>query len=134
MNAPRLMKGVLGLVVVAALFMIVVNWVGDYRATSGTASQDDPGDHGDVYDHRQEPRRRRPLPAKPTAAEKVLIVQVQGLNFRQKPSGTARAFRGLAQNERVVLVSQEGAWYKVRDSSGTVGYITSNPAYTKPAQ
>lgn len=133
MNAPRLMKGVLGLFVVAALFMIVVNWVGEYRATSGTGAKTTPATTATSTPSPGASATQTP-PAKPTATEKVLIVQVQGLNFRQKPSGTARAFRGLAQNERVVLVSQEGAWYKVRDSSGTVGYITSNPAYTKPAQ
>ena len=130
MDMRRWAKGGFGLVVVVVIFVVVVNWIGDYRtaqrplskANSETTTTAAPGSGV------QTPQN---VPTQPQAAAQVLVVQVEGLNLRQKPSGTSRAYRGLAKGEKVVLIAQEGDWYKVRDSAGTVGYVTSNPAYTK---
>ena len=64
-------------------------------------------------------------------APQVLIVSVDGLNFREQPDGQSKAIRGLSKGERVTLVATQGDWYKVEDSKGVIGYITSNPTYTE---
>lgn len=124
MDAGRWAKGAVGLIVLIALFVVVLTWIGDYRAAQSLSSTN--------TETTATVTGAENATAQPEAAQ-VLVVQVQGLNLRQEPSGTSRAHRGLAKGERVVLISQEGEWYKVRDSAGTVGYITANPAYTKKA-
>jgi uncharacterized protein YgiM (DUF1202 family) len=135
MDLQRMAKAALGVLVLVVLFMLIANWIVDYRAASRGGVKADTETTGTVAPApAASPTQAspQPQPSQQSASQKVLVVQVQGLNFRQKPSGTARAYRGLSQGEKVYLISQEGDWYKVQDSSGTVGFITSNPAYTKP--
>jgi len=135
MDLQRMAKAGLGVLVVVVLFMLVANWIGDYRSASRSGAKAPTETTGTVAPApAASPTQASPQqqPPQQSTSQKVLVVQVQGLNFRQKPSGAARAYRGLSQGEKVYLISQEGDWYKVQDSSGTIGYITSNPAYTKP--
>ena len=67
---------------------------------------------------------------KPAAPTVVLVVEVDGLNFRKEPNSDSPAMRGLAKGERVTLLEDQGDWYKVRDAKKVIGYITSNPSYT----
>lgn len=134
MDAMKIAKAALGVVVVIVLFVVVMNWWGDYRtatavlkgakassgATTSTVTSGGSGDSGATQ------------PDKTTngTSTKVLLVAVDGLNFRAQPNSDSKSIRGLSKGERVTLLATVGDWYKVEDSSGVIGYITANPTYT----
>ena len=141
MDVPKAAKAVAGVIAVAVVAGIVMNWVGDYRAASsgrsGTAASAPSAAATSAAGSTEEPAgTTKPTPGttKPAATNQVLLVKVDGLNFRKKPSDQSKAMRGLSKGERVVVISSEGSWYKVEDSKGVVGYITSNPTYTQQAK
>ena len=137
MDARRFLKTVIGLVVVIGLLALVLNWWGDYRAaqsTSGAKTKETTATPAPSTSSEATTDATAPEPQTETATKTVLVVQVAGLNLRQEPSGASTAYRGLKKGEKVVLISQEGDWYKVQDANGVVGYITANPAYTKKSQ
>lgn len=134
MDAMKIAKAALGVVVVIVLFVVVMNWWGDYRAatavlkgakassgaTTSTVTSGGSGDSGATQ------------PDKTTngTSTKVLLVAVDGLNFRAQPNSDSKSIRGLSKGERVTLLATVGDWYKVKDSRGVIGYITANPTYT----
>jgi cell wall-associated NlpC family hydrolase len=55
-----------------------------------------------------------------------------GVNLRSAPSTSSTILRALPKGEKIsVLDTSGGSWFKVRDSRGTVGYISSSSKYTK---
>ena len=141
MDVPRTAKAVVGVIAVVVVAGIVMNWVGDYRAASsgrdGTAATTPSAQATSTAGSTGKPAgtsKPTPRTTKPAATTQVLLVKVDGLNFRSKPSDQSKAMRGLSKGERVVVISSEGNWYKVEDSKGVVGYITSNPTYTQQAK
>lgn len=134
MDARRFLKTVIGLVVLVGLLVLVLNWWGDYRSAQRASALKQQGETTATLSPESTGETATESPASPAATKTVLVVQVPGLNFREEPSGTAKAYRGLKKGEKVVLLEQVGDWYKVEDLNGLVGYITANPAYTKKTQ
>jgi len=136
MDARRFLKTVIGLVVLVGLLMLVLNWWGDYRAAQRASASKRQIETTATPSPQSSEETATDTPASPveSATKTVLVVQVPGLNFREEPSGTAKAYRGLKKGEKVVLLEQDGDWYKVEDVNGLVGYITANPAYTQKTQ
>ena len=139
MNTVKIAKAVLGIAVVLVLFLIVANWWGDYRgaaagakAGKGSTATSSTVTGGTSVSPESGMGNDSGATAGGTdAPPQVLIVSVDGLNFREQPDGQSKAIRGLSKGERVTLVATQGDWYKVEDSKGVIGYITSNPTYTE---
>ncbi|MGF7048175.1 cell wall-associated NlpC family hydrolase [Paenibacillus sp. DS2015] len=55
-----------------------------------------------------------------------------GVNLRKAPSTSATIIRRLPKGEKLSVLQTSGkSWLKVRDSRGTLGYISSSSKYTK---
>ncbi len=134
MDWVKLTRAAVGVVVVAILFGLVANYIGNYReATRAGGSASSSGTATPTPDG-STPSTSAADSSEPEASAQVLIVAVDGLNFRKEPSGQSRAMRGLSKGEKLTLLATEGDWFKVRDGNNVVGYITSNPAYTDVAK
>lgn len=142
MDRNKLIRAGAGVIALLVVFSLVANWVGDYRsATNGSArasaseaSTPTAESEGASTSNSKPAATEQERPASSTSSTQVLIVAVDGLNFRKEPSGQSKAMRGLAEGEKVTLLATEGDWFKVRDSKKVVGYITSSPTYTDPAE
>jgi uncharacterized protein YgiM (DUF1202 family) len=143
MNTSRAIRTIVGLVVVMALAGLVMNWVGDYRSastkgsapeTSAQSSESTKSGDSDTAPSGGTSGDQKPAsetaPENPPAAKTVLVVDVDGLNFRAEPNADSPAIRGLRKGEKVGLLEDQGHWYKVVDKNGDTGYITSNASYT----
>lgn len=57
-------------------------------------------------------------------------VIVSSVSFRSAPSTSSNVMKYLKAGEKVVLLEQpNGYWFKVKDSLGTIGYISSGEKY-----
>ncbi|GKU80411.1 SH3 domain-containing C40 family peptidase [Paenibacillus sp. L3-i20] len=73
-------------------------------------------------------------PAQPIqAAQATQSAQViWGVNMRTAPSSAGTVIRMLKKGEKISIVEQaNSSWYKVSDSKGKTGYISSSSKYTK---
>ncbi|MHB9002713.1 MAG: SH3 domain-containing protein [Coriobacteriia bacterium] len=136
----RIARGGVGVVVVAIIFLTVMNWVGDYRsesAANGAGSIDASGTPNATATPSATLPATKPkasAPEEPSATPvsgKTVTVLVDGLNFRSAASKDAELIRGLSANEKLDLIAQEGSWLQVKDSQGTIGYVSGSGSYTR---
>jgi hypothetical protein len=59
------------------------------------------------------------------------VVAVTDVNLHIDASAASDTIRTLKKDEKVTLVAKEGDWYKVTDSGGQIGYLTTSATYTK---
>jgi len=60
---------------------------------------------------------------------------VQGVNFRQQPSLSADRIRLLNKGETIEILDKVNSyWYKAKDSTNTVGYVTTMKKYLDVSQ
>jgi len=111
----RLFRALLGIAVIGLILVILNSWWGEYRAASES-------------DARSAAATSSPNPAASTTPVKGLVLE-DGLNLRNQPDVTAKSIRGLKRGETVVIVGTSGTWVQVKDSGGTVGWVTNNPQY-----
>lgn len=140
MTSSKVLRAIVGVLVLLVLLVLVLNWFGDYRSASRkpsgsdrsstateTSSAETPGGDATADGAGEEST----TPSETEATQ--LIVTVDGLNFRREPRSDSKAMRGLKNGERVDLLEDLGDWYKVRDKDGVEGYITSSSSYTRSA-
>lgn len=66
----------------------------------------------------------------PAAMAASSAVVEAGVNFREAPSANASVIRMLKKGEQLAIVEQTNAyWYKVTDSTGKTGYVSSSSSY-----
>lgn len=134
MDLQRLAKGAAGVIVLVVLAVVVAGWWGDYRSATrnGTTSStpETTATAGGTGTSQEPTKTDEAESAQSSGTRTLLVVQVDGLNLREKPSGTSKAFRGLDEGEKVLLLGEEGEWYKVQDANGQVGYVTAKASYT----
>lgn len=70
------------------------------------------------------------LPA-PVANAATSAEVIWGVNMRTGPSTSDSVIRMLKKGEQVAVLGQSGGWYKISDSSGKTGYISSSAKYTE---
>jgi uncharacterized protein YgiM (DUF1202 family) len=93
----------LSLIVVVTL---VWTWVGEYRSAVGEREQSEP------------------------SAPYVRVLN-DGLNLRAEPMTTATVLKTLKKDQRLVLLEKRSSWYKVRDDTGTEGWVAAGGRYTE---
>jgi len=121
----RFIKGTLGVVVVLVLLVMVSNWWGDYKREA--ARQPEKTATSTV-------ESTKTSGASKATTASVVVVLIDGLNFRKKPAADAATIRGLKKGEKLALVSKAADWYQVKDSKGTVGYVAAKPQYVRVEQ
>lgn len=66
------------------------------------------------------------------AATTTTLEVIYGVNLRKGPSTSSTVIRMLQKGEKVTLVSKySSSYWKVKDSKGNTGYISSSSKYTK---
>lgn len=71
------------------------------------------------------------MPA-PTAYAAQSAEVIWGVNMRTAPSASGTVIRMLKKGENVTIIEEaSNGWYKVSDSKGKTGYISSSSKYTK---
>ena len=118
-NWGKLVKAVLGIVVVLVLASVVYNWWGDFKSASvtvaGTTTQTvNPG--GSQI-------------ATGSAGTTYGLIRIDGVNFRVSPNSTSKLIRGLKKGDKVVVLAKEGQWYKAKDTKGKTGWVTASSDY-----
>lgn len=129
-DVQRFIKPVVALVILGVILLTVMNWWGDYR----TPDPVDVGETTATVEATATPEgEAAPEESEPEAEESLgtVIVLVNGLNFRKEASSDSEQIRGLATDTRLDLLGEDGDWYKVRDSDGVVGYVSSSSQYTR---
>lgn len=127
-DLKNIMKGVAAVVALVVLLFVVWGYISDFRS----AEKKTPETTGTV-EATTTPEGEKPAEggAAESTAGKIVIVTIDGLNFRQKPESDAKAIRGLEKGEKLTLVKTQDGWYQVKDADGKVGWISSNPQYSK---
>lgn len=118
MTASKLIRAALGVAVVIVLGIVVMNWWGDFRSAGSfkpTTTVTTPTGGAST--------------STTEAVSGIAIVKIDGVNFRTKPSSSAKLIRGLKKGEEVTVVLKDGQWYKVEDSKGKTGWVTANGDY-----
>jgi uncharacterized protein YgiM (DUF1202 family) len=118
------------------LVVMVFRWVGDYRENAAkqraaAASQEqtptpEPAEKGSGSASGGDAKTTDKTSAKPT----IIIVDIEGLNFRPKADPKAKPIRGLSKGEELTLIAQKDTWYHVKASDGTKGWVTAAQGYT----
>jgi uncharacterized protein YgiM (DUF1202 family) len=154
----KILRAVAAVVVLGVLLIVVQGWVREYRtAPEPPAQQAEPASsttgtpEGAVKDGATRSDGAAPSegdgsgttkasdaePAKAdstTTKNKRIVVLVDGLNLRLEPVATGAVVRGLKADETLVVLRKKGDWYYVRTASGSQGWISSNPSYTRAAK
>jgi uncharacterized protein YgiM (DUF1202 family) len=113
----KLVRALIGVAVIGLILVMLNSWWGEYRAASQASA-------------RSTSPTSSPNPATTITPAKALVL-TDGLNLRAKPDVTSNSIRGLKRGETLVVVGQSGTWAQVRDSGGTMGWVTNNPQYLK---
>lgn len=105
----------ISLIVVVTL---VWTWIGEYRAALG---------------ERAEAEASSTVEATATAPATAPYVRVlnDGLNLRAEPMTTATVLKTLKKDQRLMLLEKRSSWYKVRDDTGTEGWVAAGGRYTE---
>lgn len=116
MSVQKMVRAAAGVVVIAVLGFVVLNWWNEYKSAPAVppATLTSPG------------------AASTTPTESVTgaaVVKIDGVNFRTKPSSSAKLIRGLKRGETVTVILKDGQWYKIEDSRGKTGWVTANGDY-----
>lgn len=114
MSVAKIVRAVVGIVVLVALGIVVMNQWSDYKSAKATmpaAPVTAPGE------------------TSTTATSTVLgigVAKIDGVNFRTKPSSSATLIRGLKKGEKVTVLLKDGQWYRVKDSKGKTGWASAD--------
>jgi uncharacterized protein YgiM (DUF1202 family) len=118
-NWGRLVKAVLGIIMVLIVASVVYNWWGDYKSASvaavGATTQTVNPDGSQI--------------ATGTSGTTYGIIRIDGVNFRQSPATNAKLIHGLKKGDKVLVLAKEGQWYKVKDTKGKTGWVTASTDY-----
>ena len=135
------LKAVGGLLVLVAILFTVLSFYGNYReaqearnAPAETTATPEAAPAEETAEEGEQPAEEQPAEGSDQPAEeggKVVIVVIDGLNFRPEPSPDGAPIRGLAKNDRLTYLGTENGWYHVRDVEGTEGYVSANSQYTR---
>jgi len=133
-DSVKWIKAAAALTVLAVVFFVVAGWMNDYR--DATQQREVPQGESPEATETAEPSGESTEPAQASGSDKadapvVLVVKIDGLNFRKQPKSDGAPIRGLKQGEKITLIGEEGSWLVVKDSKGVKGYISSNPQYTE---
>ena len=126
MNDPtkRLVRSLIGIIVMVILLIVVNNWWGDYKDAASRLPDAPATSTVDAT-------KTAPATGSPSVARKTVLVLIDGLNFRKKPETGSATIRGLKKGEKLTLVKAQEDWYQVRDSDGAVGWVAAKPQYVR---
>jgi len=116
-SGAKIIRAAIGVAVIIVLGFVVMNWWNDYKSAAATRKA------AAVV------AATTPTSTPAAAVTGVGVARIAGVNFRTKPSSSAKLIRGLKKGEKVTVLLKEGSWYKVKDSKGKTGWVTANGDY-----
>lgn len=114
----RVIRAVIGVIVLVTLLFVVNGWYGQYKAASRrkpavTVESSATAESTQVV---------------PVAGGKKVIVLLDGVVLRQTPATSGVSVRALKKGESLILVGTAGSWLQLRDAAnGKLGYVANNP-------
>jgi len=119
-----------GVCVLLVLLFIVIGWWVDFRGSVAIRDSEErdnslpsqittPADQADSGD------------AEGGGQPQTVTVLVEGLNFRTAPSSASQRIGRLSVGYELKYLGSESGWYRVRDSEGRTGYVSSKEEYTR---
>jgi uncharacterized protein YgiM (DUF1202 family) len=51
--------------------------------------------------------------------------------MREDPASDAKSITELKKDDTLVLVEQDGKWYRVKSPEGATGWVSASPSYTR---
>jgi uncharacterized protein YgiM (DUF1202 family) len=60
-----------------------------------------------------------------------VVVLVDGLNLRERPSTGSPVVKRLNAGQRLLLLEEGAGWYRVRDMDGSEGWVAAGGSYTR---
>ncbi|MDO8987120.1 MAG: SH3 domain-containing protein [Coriobacteriia bacterium] len=137
-SSTRIIRAAAGVIILAIVLIIVLNFWSDFRgAGDGTSTSSKESTQSPDASNTVSPGKTQGSGAgTPSTAPSIgtLTVLVDGLNFRTGATRDADLIRGLDAGEKLTLLAEEGEWYRVSDTAGKVGYVSSSSQYTKVAK
>lgn len=116
----KLVRGLIGVVVIVVLLGTINVYVGQYRRAQRNATA-----------------KKTSTKSTPSVdATAVVAVQGQsvviladGVNMRSKPETSSKSVRAVKKGETLVLVGVTGTnWMQLRDPKGAMGFVVNNPS------
>ena len=108
-----------GVILVAVIAYFVIGYVQDYRADQSIEPV--------LEITSTDPAKAAVQPAQ--TSSKVVVVLIDGLNFRSAADAQAKAIRGLKKGEQLSLIEKSSGWYHERDANNKEGWVSANPQY-----
>lgn len=131
-DAGRVARAIVGVVVLALIFVLVNSWWREYRRSDApekpaaeTTSTPEAGEEGGKEGEKPAEGQT------PADAKSTVVVLIEGLNFRKEPSRDGALIRGLSRGTRLVLLETVDGWHHVKDDAGVEGYVSSSSQYTE---
>ncbi len=117
MSVAKIVRATAGVIVVVVLGFVVMNMWNDYKVAA-----------------KNMPSAPAATPGSPSTVPSSTVsgagvVKMSGVNFRTKPSSSAKLIRGLKEGEKVTILLKDGQWYKIEDSKGKTGWVTATGGY-----
>jgi uncharacterized protein YgiM (DUF1202 family) len=115
----KIIRAVIGLIVLVVLLVVVNGWYSDYKETAAAKRSADAL------------TTSTPVPPVPVAVagQRKVTVLEDGLNLRKTPDTSGVVIHGLKKGDTLVLVATSGAWIQVKDAASKSGWVPNNNAY-----
>ena len=121
MTVGRILRGLLGVLVVGALLFVLNGWWHDYRQARPSRGSTESSSTA----------TGTPVPDRSTPAQGVAVAVIDGVNLRQQPDAASKSMRGLKKGERLTILAAQDSWYQVKDAAGKTGWVTSSSQYIR---
>lgn len=132
----RVVRAVLGLIVLAILGLVVRGYINDYRDESsgegvGSTTPAESTVTAPPQAQGEEPASAESPSTESAESSDVVLVLIDGLNLRREARGDSGTLGGLEEGDRLKLVGRTEGWYEVETTEGTRGFVSANPSYVR---
>jgi hypothetical protein len=120
----KLVRGLIGVVVVVVLIFTINAWYTDYKKASAKSA-------AVAAAKAKTPGSAESTAVVPVQGQKVVVL-ADGVVLTSQAATATKAVRPLKKGETLLLVGiTSNNWLQLRDSKGKFGYVANNPAKVK---
>ena len=131
----RLIRAIVGLVVLVVLALTVNGYFREYRDSDGGGeAQDQPVSTPTTPSAEQggeQSAEGQSQPATPAVGNRRVVVLIDGLNLRKEAKADSPTLGGLGKGDKLTLIGQTEGWYEVQTADGSRGWVSANPSYVR---
>jgi uncharacterized protein YgiM (DUF1202 family) len=123
-------KRVVPWVLLAFMLLVVYSFYGQFQAASTKLAAENAAKASLIATPTANAAKAKAA-APPVPEKGPWVVALTTVNIRVEPSASSDEIGSLKEGDKVVLLSQVGSWYKIKNHKGRVGWVTSDKDYTK---